>query len=758
MPYERHKLFRTRDDRRLVKDIGRVFEAALQFTGYDHHEQRQVELAGAGAHGGGMHNDPAQRHAREGLLEECEQDPEERLSAGRPTTGGNLHDLLERQVDVLDGSMECIANSADDVAKATRTEARVITARLVLPAQPDRQRVQKKPDLGLSIRTTSISDRRADDDVVVAADPVEPGMAGGQHDGEERHILLRRQSPETSNRFCVDRETLPGTAAGRHGWPQRVSQPTRSARRIAEFLPPEFSMPRQHRLRRHHRRERQRRRNGVPTSRLPAVIHRIHGELRQFLEDHSQRPVIDDTVVKHEEQDAVALMGILDQNHPPERGQPEIERPPRFGTQHLRDRLFPLDALGTEQRGFRPGDVNGSRCGDPLHEAIVSHHQRGTEGWMPIHDRADRSADPTPIDGGGRPEHERLVVGRRIRREPVRQKHALLRRRGRHVARAVGRDRNRRVARLRNSWRGHRLLPQDRRRSDECRQARDGAPLEQLAQRQFHAPYLANRRHQFHRHERFAAAVKEVVVHPDGIDTQQVAPDAGQLLLQRRPRHHARDVRGPLQVGNRQRTAIDLAARIQRQRLQTDECGGHHEIRQRLREAVANGIIRNAARYLRYVCDKTGITGLHFVGSDGGLANAGHRHQRRLDLAELDAVTADLDLIVDPSVEDEHAIRPPAAQITRAVQPPARRGVELIRHKSLRRQFGTVEIAPGQPGSADVQLPHDSVRQRLPPPVEHVRRRAGDRHTDRNLVSHLTVAYIDPGRNDRRLGGAVGVE
>ena len=173
---------------------------------------------------------------------------------------------------------------------------------------------------------------------------------------------------------------------------------------------------------------------------------------------------------------------------------------------------------------------------------------------------------------------------------------------------------------------------------------------------------------------------------------------------------------------------------------------------------MANGIIRNAARHLRYVCDKSGITGLHFVGCDGGLANARQRHQRRLDLAELDAVTADLDLVVDASVEDEHAIRPPAAQIARAVQPPARHGVELIRHKSLRRQFGTVEIAPGQPGSADVQLPHDSVRQRPPPPVEHIRRRAGDRHTDRNLFSHLTLAYIDPGRNDRRLGGAIGVE
>ena len=252
--------------------------------------------------------------------------------------------------------------------------------------------------------------------------------------------------------------------------------------------------------------------------------------------------------------------------------------------------------------------------------------------------------------------------------------------------------------------------------------------------------------------------MKEVVVHADGIDAQQVAPDAGQLLLQRRPRHHAGDVRGPLQVGNRQRTAIDLAVRIQWQRLQPDECGGHHEIRQRLRESVANGIIRDAARHLRYIGDKTSITGLHLVGCDGGLANARHRHQRRFDLAELNAVTADLDLVVDPSVEDEHAIRPPTAQIARAIQPPGRHGMGLIRHKSLRRQFGTVQVASRQAGPANMKLAHDTGRHELSPPVEHVRRRAGDRHTDRNLVSHLTAAYIDPGRNDRCLGGAVGVE
>ena len=311
---------------------------------------------------------------------------------------------------------------------------------------------------------------------------------------------------------------------------------------------------------------------------------------------------------------------------------------------------------------------------------------------------------------------------------------------------------------MRNSWRGRRLLPQDRRRSDECRQARDGASLEQLAQRQFHAPRLADRRHQFHRHERFAAAVKEVVVHADGIDAQQVAPDAGQLLLQRRPRRHAGDVRGPLQVGNRQRTAIDLAARIERQRLQTDECGGHHEIRQRLREAVANGIIRNAARHLRYVCDKTGITGLHFVGCDGGLENARHRHQRRFNLAEFDAVTANLDLVVDPPVEGEHAVRPPTAEVTRAVQPPAGHGAEGIRHEPLRRELGPVQVASRQAGPANMKVAHDASRHQVPPPIEHAHRRAGNRHTDRHLVSHLTVTYIDPGRNDRRLGRAVGVE
>ena len=48
------------------------------------------------------------------------------------------------------------------------------------------------------------------------------------------------------------------------------------------------------------------------------------------------------------------------------------------------------------------------------------------------------------------------------------------------------------------------------------------------------------------------------------------------------------------------------------------------------------------------------------------------RGQHRLDLAELDAEAAELDLLVDPAEELERAVGAPAHEIARAVQPRTR--------------------------------------------------------------------------------------
>jgi len=67
--------------------------------------------------------------------------------------------------------------------------------------------------------------------------------------------------------------------------------------------------------------------------------------------------------------------------------------------------------------------------------------------------------------------------------------------------------------------------------------------------------------------------------------------------------------------------------------------------------------------------------------------------QRRLDLAGLDAVAAQLELIVVAAEEFELAIRQPAREIAGAVEASA--GPEGIGHEPLGGQCGAAQIAAG---------------------------------------------------------------
>ncbi len=84
------------------------------------------------------------------------------------------------------------------------------------------------------------------------------------------------------------------------------------------------------------------------------------------------------------------------------------------------------------------------------------------------------------------------------------------------------------------------------------------------------------------------------------------------------------------------------------------------------------------------------------------LADAVKTQHGRLDFAELDPVSPDLHLIVDPPDEVHVAVFHPASQIARAVQ--ALPGSERAVRKLLFRQFRTVHVPPGDARPADAQL------------------------------------------------------
>src|SRR4051794_8389817 len=89
------------------------------------------------------------------------------------------------------------------------------------------------------------------------------------------------------------------------------------------------------------------------------------------------------------------------------------------------------------------------------------------------------------------------------------------------------------------------------------------------------------------------------------------------------------------------------------------------------------------------------------------------------DFPRLDAIAADLHLIVGAAEKLQHPVRTPARQIAGAIHPLAR-PAKRAGHKALRGQTGPTQITPRQPGAGDIKLTHDADRRGLQLAVQHI--------------------------------------
>jgi hypothetical protein len=88
------------------------------------------------------------------------------------------------------------------------------------------------------------------------------------------------------------------------------------------------------------------------------------------------------------------------------------------------------------------------------------------------------------------------------------------------------------------------------------------------------------------------------------------------------------------------------------------------------------------------------------------LAHSRQKSDLGLDLAELDAEPADLDLVVNAPVESDVAGRIEADCVARAVQDRvAPVAAERVRDELLVRELGAFEIAAGDARATDEELP-----------------------------------------------------
>ncbi len=140
---------------------------------------------------------------------------------------------------------------------------------------------------------------------------------------------------------------------------------------------------------------------------------------------------------------------------------------------------------------------------------------------------------------------------------------------------------------------------------------------------------------------------------------------------------------------------------------------------------------------------------------DHGLGDGGVGGQGGLDLAQLDAQAADLDLAVGPAQEHDRAVGPAADQVAGLVQPGPRPGPERVGDEPFPGQLGPVQVAAGHAGPAEVQLAGDADRDRVQVRVQHVGLVVGPyRAADRRRELGAGVQLHERGA-DRDLGRAV---
>ncbi len=231
------------------------------------------------------------------------------------------------------------------------------------------------------------------------------------------------------------------------------------------------------------------------------------------------------------------------------------------------------------------------------------------------------------------------------------------------------------------------------------------------------------------------AQLEEVIAPAHPLHAQQRLPDPRQRVFGFANRRLVGAARERVGLRRRQRAAVELAVRRQRQRVEMHERGRHHVVRQARPQRRAQGFrllhLTGVIAHQSPVTGQTGQAGHVLARQHRRRLHAGHAAEPRLDLAQLDPEAANLHLIVVAAQIVERAVGQPAGQVTGPVHPRVRLGVERIAHEALGRQRLAVQVAARHAGAADVHLARHAHRHRLAVPVEHVQAQVRDRHADR---------------------------
>src|SRR5215212_7939124 len=254
-----------------------------------------------------------------------------------------------------------------------------------------------------------------------------------------------------------------------------------------------------------------------------------------------------------------------------------------------------------------------------------------------------------------------------------------------------------------------------------------------------------------------APQLEEVLLPPHCCPVQHRAPQLRQQVFLRRLRSLLISASHAQLCRRRQRSAVYFAVRCQRQLLQQHPVARHHVARQPLRQITAQlshtqlccsaHHISHQPRCFPFICTQ------HYYTLSHTRLTAEHCFY----LAQLDAIAAQLHLLVQPPHILDAAVRPVAPQITSAVPACSGSAAVAVRLKALCRQLRPSQIPAPYSGAADIDLTHHPHRHRFLLLVQDV-----DLHVINRLPNRgpLLIGFITApqSRTDRRLRWPIGIK
>ena len=271
----------------------------------------------------------------------------------------------------------------------------------------------------------------------------------------------------------------------------------------------------------------------------------------------------------------------------------------------------------------------------------------------------------------------------------------------------------------------HQRLAPRRAIADPRRELSHGGGLEDGPHRQLCVERRVDPGDQPHGGQRVSTQVEERVVNTDPLDTEKFGVDGRQGFLDRARRGPV--PRGVLVVRSRQRPGVQLAVDGDRQRRHADDGGRDHVARQPVRQRGARlGRVCRADD----VTDQALVAGTVFAGDHRRVLDAGQLGQCRTDIAQFDAVAADLDLLVGAAEVVQLPIGAPRHQISGAVHAGAR-FTERAGHETCCGQARSAPVADTDAAPGEVQLADHARRDGAQRLVEHEERRTRSGRTDR---------------------------